>query len=189
MSNDLTGMSRMSMEELESLVRVEYERLREAWFPAEKPDGLSEQAWTNAQKQAALSFVWNDNAAHCGYVNKDNRLIIAAEESWLDLARDLEDGEPATTVYAVNAKIQFTRDWSLWRVFLLHEMCHEYQFKVLLNHEKTPDGREMFHRAYCERNRPVKFEPTGLHPTPFLAAIASLAEHFGVDRIEMFDRL
>lgn len=189
MSNDLTGMVGMSQEELEFLARVEYARLRAAWFPAERPAWLPAQAWPKAQQPAVLSFVWNDPTAHCGYVHKDNSLIIAAEEGWLQLGRDLEDGEPSTAVYAVNALHKFTRDWSLWRVFLLHEMCHEYQFKVFINHDRSPVGREMFHAAYCARNRPVKFEPTGLHPTPFLAAIASLADHLAADRIELFDRL
>ena len=179
----------MSQHELELLVRDEYAHLRGAWFPDEKPAWLPAEVWPNVQEPAVLSFVWDDPTAHCGYVFKDNSLIIAADDGWLQVGKDLDDGETPTAVYAVNAQRGFTRDWSPWRVFLLHEMCHEYQFKVFFNHDRSPVGREMFHAAYCERNRPVRFEPTGLHPTPFLAAIASLADHLGSDRIELFDRL
>ena len=189
MSNDFTGLTSLSEEEFEQLVRDEYARLRAAWFPAEKPDWLQEPAWQNSRQPAELSFVWNDLTANCAYASKENRLIIAAEEGWLHLCKDTEDGEEPTLVYSVNVERKFTRDWVPWRVFLLHEMCHEYQFKVLCNHDQTSVGREMFHEAYCLRNRPVRFSPTGLHPTPFLAAIASLANHLGANRIELFDRL
>lgn len=188
MSTD-TGMAGLSQEELEQLVRDEYARLRAAWFPAEKPVWLPADLWPNSQQPAILSFVWDDPDAHCGYVFRSNGLIIAAEQGWLQMGKDLDEGEETTAVYTVNAQRKFTRDWSLWRVFLLHELVHEYQFKVFLNHDRSPVGREMFHAAYCVRNRPVKFEPTGLHPTPFLAAVASLADYFGADRIELFDRL
>lgn len=107
----------------------------------------------------------------------------------MQLGKDTEEGEEPTAVYSVNAQHKFSRDWSPWRVFLLHEMCHEYEFKVFFNHDQSFVGREMFHIVYCARNRPVKFQPTGLHPTPFFAAIASLADHLGADRIDLFDRL
>jgi len=165
MSNDSTGMAGMSQEELEQLVRDEYARLRAAWFPDEKPGWLPAQVWPNSQQPAVLSFVWDDPNAHCVYVFQNNSLIIAAEEGWLQMGKDLEEGEVPTAVYTVNAQHKFTRDWSLWRVFLLHEMCHEYQFKVFYNHDRSAVGRDMFHAAYCARNRPVKFEPTGCKKT------------------------
>ena len=187
MSND-TGMASMSQEDFEAMVKAEYARLRAAWFPAAKPDYLSAQVWEKSQQPADLSFAW-DNAADCGYIYAKNSLIIAAEQGWLEMGPDLDEGEAATAVYSLNAEHKFNRDWSPWRVYLLHEMCHEYQFKILFNHDQTSAGREMFHAVYCARNKPVKFVPTGLHPTTFLAAIASLADHFGADRVNMFDRL
>jgi hypothetical protein len=155
----------------------------------EKPDWLQESVWQNSRRPAEISFLWDDETANCAYAFKENRLIIAADESWLQLCKDTEDGEQSTLVYSINAEKTFTRDWAPWRVSLLYEMCHEYQFKVLYNHDQTSVGREMFHEAYCSRNRPVRFSPTGLHPTPFLAAIASLANHLGAKEIEPFDRL
>jgi hypothetical protein len=189
MSNDVTGMAGMSQEDLEQLVRDEYARLRPEWFPAEKPAYLPDQVWADSQLPANLSFIWDDMNAQCGYKFADNSLVIAAEEGWLYMAPDLDEGEEPSAVYSLNAEHKFNRDWSAWRVFLLHEMCHEYQFKVLFNHDHSPAGRDMFHAVYCARNMPVKFEPTGLHPTTFLAAIASLADHFGADRVNMFDRM
>jgi len=183
-------MPGMTHAELEEMVCNEYARLRAAWFPAERPAcHHPEHHWPICQQAADLVFAWDDASANCGYIYRDNRLIIAAEVGWLYMGKDLMDGEPPIAVYTTNAHGAFTWDWSPWRVFLLHEMCHEYQFKVLLNHDQTPVGREMFHRVYCERDQPVKWGPTGLHPTPFLAAIASLADHLGGDRIALHDRL
>ena len=188
MSND-TVLKVTTREEFEQMVREEYTRLRAAWFPTQKPDWLSAQLWQDSQQPAVLSFIWDDEAADCGYVNRDNRLIMAIDEGWLELSPDLEDEEDPTAVYTLNVQKKFTRDWSPWRTYLLHEMCHEYQFKVFRNHDQSSVGREMFHAVYCDRDHARRFCPTGLHPTPFLAAIASLAEHLGADKIEMFDRL
>lgn len=79
----------LSQQELERLVGTEYERLRAAWFPTLKPSWLRKEVWLNSQQPAALSFVWDDLNVHCGYLFKENRLVIAADHGWLNLGNDL----------------------------------------------------------------------------------------------------
>jgi len=127
--------------------------------------------------------------ANCGYINNTNQLIIAADEGWLYLGSDLWDGDPPEAAYAVNAQQDFIHDWAPWRVFLVHELCHEYQYKVLCNDERSAAGRTLHHIVCCERNRPVRWRTSGQHPLPFLEAVALLAMHLCTDQVRLYDRL
>jgi hypothetical protein len=189
MSSDETGMAGLTQDELEQRIRDEYARLRAAWFPQGKPAWLNDAQWTACQQTANLTIAWDDPTANCGYINNANQLIIAAEEGWLYLGPDLMEDEPPEAAYAVNAQADFTHDWSPWRVFLVHELCHEYQFKVLLNDERSPRGRDLHHTVCCQRNQHVRWRTSGQHPLPFLEAIAALAEYLGADRVRLYDML
>jgi hypothetical protein len=74
-------------------------------------------------------------------------------------------------------------------VFLVHELCHEYQYKVLFNDERSGAGRNLHHLACYERNQRVRWRTSGQHPLPFLEAIALLAQHLHVDQVKLYDQL
>jgi hypothetical protein len=189
MTKELIDMDGMSQEDLDRLVRDEYDRLRAMWFPTDKPAWLTTAQWVACQQPVNLIFAWNDPTANCGYNNNADQLIIAAEEGWLYLGSDLWDDDVPEAAYAVDAQKHFTHDWAPWRVFLVHELCHEYQYKVLYNDERSAVGRALHHVVCCERNQPVRWRTSGQHPLPFLEAVALLAQHLGADQAELYGRL
>jgi hypothetical protein len=69
-----------------------------------------------------------------------------------------------------------------WRVFLAHELCHEYQFAVL---NDVPDdwGTKMF----AERG-PGRWPGPG-HTAAFYSAIRSFVERFNLDLNHVLESL
>lgn len=68
--------------------------------------------------------------------------------------------------------------WKNWYIVMVHEMIHEYQYRVL-NDEITPEGQHLHDTAH-------KDFPGPGHGPGFYSAIADRAQYFGVENVPAF---
>lgn len=114
-------------------------------------------------RPARLVLVWEDESEGTpGYWKKKDELYVYLGEQD---AEEIEK-EKAGQRYRLGHL-----GWYIWKVNLVHEMLHEYQFKALK--EATPAGRAL--RASVKHN----FEGQG-HDDLFYTAVAEKASYFGV---------
>jgi hypothetical protein len=114
-------------------------------------------------KPAKLIFHW-DESGTTHYRKSTDEIHLSSDDG------DCENiaAELAGQRWSYAAKL----GWYAWKTFLVHEMLHEYQYKVVLN--PTPAGESLLGQ-FAKRN----FEGAG-HDAVFYSAIADRATYFGV---------
>ena len=147
-----------TLEESKRLLQAEYDRIRSDWYAGHRNTA-----------PAVLDVRLGDGSA--GYSHSSNTLLIfISEENLPEIDRHLR-GE----------KHWFGKlRWFIHQTELIHEMLHEYQFKILV--EPTPEGRVLFAKY---QNR--FFGPN--HNDLFFTAIADKSAYFHVSPDELVNEL
>jgi hypothetical protein len=147
-----------SLQESQQLLQREYDHIWSDWYA--KHGGI---------KPATLKIHFADGTS--GYIHPSNLLaIFISEENIPEIDRQLR-GEKHWS-----GKLK----WFVHQAELVHEMLHEYQFKILV--EPNPEGRALFAKY---RN---KFSGPN-HNELFFTAIAEKAAYFRVLADELVSEL
>jgi hypothetical protein len=147
-----------SLEECRELLQREYNRVWADWY-----------AGRANLRPAALDVRFGDGSA--GYSRTSNELLICvSDENIPDFDRHLR-GERHWS-----GKLK----WFVHQAELIHEMLHEYQFKILT--EPSQEGL-----ALSAKYRGKFFGPD--HDELFFSAIAEKAEYFGVSADQFVNEL
>jgi hypothetical protein len=75
--------------------------------------------------------------------------------------------------------------WPTWKAFLVHEMVHEFEDKIM-SFASTEPGRDLQNEAARQFQ---SFAPIKEHETSFYSAIAMLAPFFGMSVWDFFKNL
>jgi hypothetical protein len=167
------------------IIEQEYTRLRNLWF-------------TGTSAPALLQFIFLPSAVPVarlgpndwGFDHAKNVLTCVITQGDLDdngLAKtDFEDYEPGNqeALYHSNR----LPDWATWRINLVHELCHESEFKIL-NGVATQSGWDLFNQKVLGPSASPRWTPHWKHPIAFYSAIANFAGQFGIAVERLHDRL
>ena len=150
-----------SLEEARSVIEEEYRSRHAELFPP-------------GAQFARVDFVdpLECPNADWGYSQESDTLRVALNDG------DLQDINGAIVGMEIRASLQYQ---PAWRIYLLHEICHEYQYKVLSD---QPD--EWGIRA-CEAHQRKWLGPG--HTPAFYSAINAMAACLGVDPEALVDSL
>jgi hypothetical protein len=141
-----------TFEEVEKLIQETYSRTWEDWFG--NNSGLV---------PAGLSV--DLNCTDSGYNHIKNIIVISLGE-WEILDSDVLDPD----------------HWPHWKGDLIHEMLHEYQFKIVKG-KITTEGVEL-HRKYCTHFlEPIK------HPPEYFTAIIEKFDTIGLPEQELIKQI
>ena len=136
----------MIIKEAAEKITNEYHRLRTAWFPAQNPVPRAQLRFVyvtedgdDATKYAPADWGYDHltKVLHCLILEAD----LADEGLAIGGMVDFDEGAGETNegMYA-DGKLA---DWAYWRWNLVHELCHEYEHRVLLG-RATPDGWQLY---------------------------------------------
>lgn len=125
-----------------------------------------------------------------GFDHEKNVLFCVIVQADVDA-----DGMPITTFedYAIDGhEAMYTTvnlpQWATWRMNLVHELCHEYEHKILRG-VATQRGWDLFQTKVIAVGANVKWKPHYKHPVAFYSAIAEFGVAFQIDVEPLHDRL
>ncbi len=147
------------IEQAKSLLEEQYKRIWKDWY--------SNLDITPAE------FIVEEKMHSSGYKKDEDKLFLFLPEANLeDVVHDLGEHDiPCLS----------SHNWSLWKRELVHEMLHEYQFKVIQDNV-TNEGCEL----YKVHGKP--FYGPG-HGQDFFSAIADRAPYFEMQPEELMNNL
>lgn len=180
----------MLIKEAAEIITNEYHRLRTAWFPANSPPTAQLKfVYVTEDGIDATKFAHSDwGYDHITKVMQcliqeadlvDEGLAIGGMVDFNEGAGETNEG-----IYA-DDKLS---DWAYWRWNLVHELCHEYEHRILSG-RATPDGWQMYQNKCLNPNQPPKWTPYYKHPVAFYSAIAAFAQNFGISQSHLHDIL
>lgn len=151
---------------VDEIVRNSYMQLRARWFA------------THPEHPAELQILFEEGQQDdydpegIGTI----RLRFGEGDCQPAVIADFDKGTPIDDIYRATPEL-----WARWRIALVHELCHEWQFKVLAN------------QAHCRGKRlrrkvGPRWDGAG-HDDAFYSAIVDFAREFGISAQELARRL
>jgi hypothetical protein len=168
--NDFDGMASMAPADARARMLGEYIKLRNLWFPEAVHGQPATFQW--------LLLAEGSDDLDSGYSHSSRVLRVVIRQADLQLGNfhGFEADAHPHDIYINCANLPN------WRVFLAHELCHEYQFAVL---NDTPD--EWGTQTFAARG--AGDWPGPGHTAAFYTAIRAFAQHFDLDVDHVIDSL
>tara|TARA_R110002073_G_scaffold59094_6_gene149238 strand:- start:14551 stop:15081 length:531 start_codon:yes stop_codon:yes gene_type:complete len=166
--NEPVGLGLLDPYEARQRMANEYTRLRAAWFPNEHDTAATLQWLYLAEGSDDLDWGYSHNARLLRVVVREGDLAAAQ-------LNDFASEANPTDVYHNFGAL------GSWRVYLAHELCHEWQF-VVLNDQADDWGEQQF----AERGQ---HWPGPGHTAAFYTAIRDFVQHFELDLDHVLDSI
>ena len=150
--------------EVERIIQQTYKTIHDHWYA-----GLRDM-------RPAIVRVTLEVRGNSGYVRDDDTIYIRLFDGNLSLSNVLDPE---------------SKDWPDWKPDLVHEMLHEYQYKVPMS--PSPEGIRMFELYQRDEQTPKianhisGFSGPG-HDASFYTALAKWSHHFGYTPEELMRR-
>jgi hypothetical protein len=160
--NDVDGTAPIPPADARTRMHEEYIKLRTRWFPEEFHAQPATFQW--------LLLAEGSDDLDWGYSHPSRLLRVVVNEADLQVGH-FTNFPPEADPHEIYENCAFLP--GTWRVFLVHELCHEYQF-VVLNDVANEWGTQMF------AERGANWPGPG-HTAVFYTAIQAFAQRFGLD--------